>query len=139
MSFWRGLEIMMDNMVDNYWAEPVQIIPWGPIGIDDDGAPDPARKAVNTRGVLVMPGAAATGEAGTMATGMVSGQLDLTTWLSITDFNLKTLKLSDLQHGDRIYFPERDEWYAMDRPIPSKTGRPQIYLQRLQETTVRDQ
>jgi hypothetical protein len=136
VAFWRQIEVMMDDLVDDYWAEPVRIVPWGPVGIDDDGQPDPARKVVNTRGILVMPGAAATGEAGTQATGMTSGQIDIGTWLSITDYNLKSLKLSDIEQGDRVYFEERDEWYMIDHPIPSKTGRPQIYMSRIQENTL---
>jgi hypothetical protein len=136
MVFWRGIERLCDDLVDDYWAEPVEIHPWGPVGIDDDGTADPARPAVVTRGILVMPGAAATGEAGSQATGMNSGPLDLTTWVSLTEYNLKTLKASDLQQGDRVYFPDRDEWYMIDHPIPSKTGRPQIYMSRIQESTL---
>src|SRR3954468_12482939 len=100
MAFWRTVEVLMDDIVDDYWSEPAEIHPWGPVGIDDDGAADPVRPVVVTRGVLVMPGGPATGEAGNQATGMVSGQLDLATWLSITDYNLG-MKVSDVAQGDR--------------------------------------
>lgn len=136
MVFWRGPQVMMDGIVDDYWSEPVRIVPWGPVGIDDDGSPDPARPALNTIGILVMPGAAASGEAGTKATGMTSGPVDASTWVSITEYNLLPMKLSDLQQGDRAYFPDRDEWYMIDHPMPSKTGRPQIYMSRIQESTL---
>lgn len=136
MVFWRGPQVMMDDLVDDYWSEPVKYVPWGPVGIDDDGSPDPARPELDTRGVLVMPGAAATGEAGTGATGMTSKPLDASTWLSITEYNLLPYKLADIQQGDRVYFADRDEWYMIDHPMPSKTGRPQIYMSRLQESTL---
>ena len=136
MVFWRGPQVMMDGMVDDFWSEPVQIVPWGPVGIDDDGSPDPARPAITRRGILVMPGAAATGEAGTRAQGMTASYFDTSTWLSITEYELLPMKLADIQQGDRVYFPDRDEWYMIDHPIPSKTGRPQIYMSRLQESTL---
>jgi hypothetical protein len=135
MVFWRGPQVMMDSIVDDFWAEPVQIVPWGPVGIDDDGAPDPDRPALATIGVLVMPGAAATGEAGTGGQG-IAKPLDASTWVSITEYNLLPMKLSDLQQGDRVYFPDREEWYMVDHPMPSKTGRPQIYMSRIQESTL---
>jgi len=136
MVFWRGPQVMMDDLVDDFFAEPMRLVPWGPVGIDDDGAPDPARPELLTRAALVMPGAAASGEAGSGAQGMTATYLDTTTWFSITEYNLLPYKLSDLQQGDRVYFPDRNEWYMIDHPMPSKTGRPQVYVSRIQESTL---
>jgi len=91
---------------------------------------------LDTRAALVMPGAAASGEAGSGAQGMTATYLDTTTWFSITEYNLLPYKLSDLQQGDRVYFPDRNEWYMIDHPMPSKTGRPQVYVSRIQESTL---
>jgi hypothetical protein len=136
MVFWRGPQVMMDSIVDDFFAEPMRYVPWGPVGIDDDGQPDPARPPLDTRAALVMPGAAASGEAGSGAQGMTATYLDTTTWFSITEYKLLPYKLSDLQQGDRVYFPDRNEWYMIDHPMPSKTGRPQVYVSRIQESTL---
>jgi hypothetical protein len=131
---WRSLQVMADDLVDGQWAEPVEIRPWGPVGMEDDGAPDPNRPPVITTGVLVMPGAATTGEGA--GSGFESGPVSRQTWLSITEHRLLPMKLHELQQGDRIYFPDRDEWYMVDYPVPSKTARPNIYLTRLQTGSI---
>jgi hypothetical protein len=129
---WRALERMVDDLVDDQWGEDVEIHPWTGAGIEDSGGPDASRRAIVTIGILVMPGAAAVGEGGTVSTGMASAPLGASTWLSISTHNLKGIALNDLQEGDRVYFPDRDEWYMIDHPLPSVTARPQVYLNRLE-------
>ena len=122
----------MDDIVDDQWGEPVELHPWSGSGIEEGGGPDPTRRAIVTIGILVMPGAAATGEGGAVSTGMSSSPLGASTWLSISTHNLKGVALHSLTEGDRVYFPDRDEWYSVDHPLPSVTARPQVYLNRLE-------
>jgi len=44
--------------------------------------------------------------------------------------------VSDLQQGDRVYFPDRNEWYMIDHAVGSKTARPRLYMSRMQEKTL---
>lgn len=119
-------------MVDDQWGEPVEIRPWHGADVSGEGEPDPNRPVILTDGILVQPGAAAYGEAGAQSTGMAARPVGLNTWLSISQHKLKGFRLADFEEGDRIYFPDRDEWYSVDHPLPSVTARPQLYLVRLE-------
>lgn len=128
---WRALERVMDAIVDDTWAEPVEFHPWGWRGVEDNPEPDPDRAVLKTMGILVMPGAATTGEgaaAGGMATPLTSS-----TWVSISEDNLKNTDLAYWREDDRVFFPDRDEWFKIDHPLPSATARPNIYLVRLEK------
>lgn len=129
---WRAMEVLLDDMVDDQWGEPVELHPMAGADVDSEASPDPTRKIVTTVGVLFMPGAAATGEAGSMATGLTSKQVQNDVWVSISEHRLKGVDLATWKSEDRVYFPDRDIWYKILYPIPSVTGRPQIYLARLQ-------
>ena len=127
---WRPLERLVDDMVDAQWGEEVEFHPWGGSGIEQGGGPDPEREVIHTIGILVMPGAATTGEGASDGGGEAPAML--ATWLSISQHNLKGSKLHEWKQEDRVYFPDRNEWYMVDHPLPSVTGRPNIYLHRVQ-------
>lgn len=129
---WRALERLVDGIVDDQWGEPVELHPMAGADIDSEAGPDPTRRVVRTVGILVMPGAAAMGEAGTIGTGMASRTVFNDVWLSISERNLLGSLLHTWREEDRVYFPDRDEWYKVENPVPSVTARPQIYLSRLQ-------
>jgi hypothetical protein len=130
-SGWRSLERVMDAIVDDTFGEPVELHPWGWRGVEDNPERDPDRPILKTTGILVAPGAAVTGESGTgggMASPLTGG-----TWLSLTEEALKTTKLEDWREDDRVFFPDRGEWYKIDHQVPSVTARPNIYLVRLEK------
>jgi hypothetical protein len=130
---WRALERLVDDIVDEQWGEPVELHPFTLPDVEGESKPDPTRSIVITTGILVMPGAAATGEAGAQSTGLASTPAQMDTWLSISTHNLRGAALHTWIEGDRVYFPDRDEWYTIDHPMPSVTARPQIYLARIQK------
>jgi hypothetical protein len=85
-------------------------------------------------GVYVMPGAAATGEAGTIAIGRsnVGGPvLTAAEWVSITEDQLGNP--ANWQPNDRVYLPERGTWHNINSITPSATGRFNVNLTRVQE------
>jgi hypothetical protein len=129
---WRALEVMVDNIVDGQWGEPVELHPMAGADIDSEAGPDPTRPIIRTTGIFVTPGAAAMGEGGTVASGMATRVVQNDTWLSISDHNLKRSRLHEWKEEDRVYFPDRDQWYKVLYPTPSATARPQIYLARVQ-------
>ena len=130
---WRGLERYMDAIVDRQFGEPVEMHPWTEGGISDEGGADPARDIIYIIGILVAPGASATGEGGVVSTGMSHRVVAYDIWLSIQEDQLAKAKLETWQKGDRIYFPDRDQWYTILYPTPSVTARPQIELARMQK------
>ena len=132
MVLWRSLEQRMDRIVDRQFGEPVEMHPWTTATVSDEGGPDLARDMIETIGILVMPGAHAMGEAGTVGAGMATRVVQNDTWLSIQEDNLLKSKLFMWREGDRVYFPDRDEWFSVLYPTPSVTARPQIYLARMQ-------
>lgn len=129
---WRGFERMMDRIVDNYFGEPVIMHPWTQATVATEGDPDPTRKMIEITGILVMPGASATGEGGTIGSGMATRVVTNDTWLSIQEDQLVKAKLETWQEGDRVYFPDRNLWFTVLYPTPSVTARPQINLARMQ-------
>jgi len=130
---WRGYERLVDKMVDAQFGEPVEMHPWSLGGISEEGAPDPERSVIKTIGILVMPGAAAIGEGGTVSVGMSTRVVANDVWLSIQEDRLAEAKLPTWKKGDRIFFPDRQEWYEVAYPTPSVTARPQIELTRMQK------
>ncbi|HEY6613494.1 MAG TPA: hypothetical protein VIZ32_03220 [Vicinamibacterales bacterium] len=129
---WRGFERMMDRIVDGYFGEPVQMFPMLPATVATEGEPDPNRQVIEITGILVMPGAAATGEGGTVGSGMATRVVTNDTWLSIQEDQLIKARLETWVEGDRVYFPDRNLWFTVLYPTPSVTARPQINLARMQ-------
>lgn len=131
-SSWHGLQQWMDGLVDNQFAEPVEFHPWHGAADDATGATsgaDPNRAVLYTTAVYVVPGARATGEAGTRAAGLATQVLQSEEWISIVGE-----KLGDpgswLAH-DRIYLPERGTWHEISTVIPSATDRYNVNLIRI--------
>ena len=129
---WRGFERLMDRVVDRYFGEPVEMRPMLPATVTAEGTPDPNRKIIEVIGILVMPGAAAMGEGGTVGSGMATRVVTNDTWLSIQEDQLVKAKLETWQEGDHVYFPDRNLWFTVLYPTPSVTARPQINLARMQ-------
>jgi hypothetical protein len=129
---WRGFERLMDRVVDRYFGEPVEMHPMTQATVGTEGEPDLTRKMIEVVGILVMPGAAAMGEGGTVGSGMATRIVSNDTWLSIQEDQLIKAKLETWQEGDRVYFPDRNLWFTVLYPTPSVTARPQINLARMQ-------
>jgi hypothetical protein len=96
------------------------------------GGPDTTRPALtgsNVIGVFTSPGSRLVGEmAGEAMTQMVENEC----WLSVEQTVLGD-DLSYWQSNDRVFMPDRDEWYTINYIGPSSTFRPLIHLSRLQE------
>jgi len=127
---WDGLRATVDGIVDNIFGEPVEFHPTlnSTNDYEDMTGPDPSRPVIKTTGILVNKGAATTGEGGTEGGGMSARVAVEDVWLSITDdkFDYR------LNKDDRIYFPDRDEWYEFGTlPIPVALHRPNIPLIRV--------
>jgi len=133
---WRGFERLVDKMVDAQFGEPVELHPWTTATAATEGGPDPAREVLVTWGILVMPGAAALGEGGSVSVGMSTRVVANDTWLSIQEDRLAKARLETWKEGDRVYFPDRDQWFTVLYPTPSVTARPQIELARMQKGTL---
>ena len=133
MVVWRGFERMMDRVVDRYFGEPVEMHPWTTATAATEGDPDPSREVIYIKGILAMPGAAATGEGGSVSIGMSTRVVAYDTWLSVQEDQLAKARLETWRKGDRVYFPDRDLWFTVLYPTPSVTARPQIELARMQK------
>lgn len=133
LSPWHALESATDAIVDAQFAEPVEFHPWnGGQHAFGDGFADPTRQILITEAIYVVPGARATGEAGTMAMGLSTRVVTNDEWISISEDNL-----GDPVHWqmyDRIYLPERDpsqQWHSITVVMPSATARYNVYTVRL--------
>src|SRR5262245_1598202 len=127
---WRALAARLDAYVDGTWAEPVELHPMVPGDIDTNPQPDPARRIVKTLGVFMKPGASIIGEGGlASAYGGNLHTIAQEAWVSIADERLVIDLLAWKQH-DRVYFPDRDEWYEIAWTDPSATMRSNIHLLR---------
>jgi hypothetical protein len=130
-SSWWELERVCDSIVDDVWAEPVELYPWKLGGVEDNPTPDPTRAVLKTRGVFMLPD-----ETGIGAGGGMTSPLTGVTWVSLSIDSFKASELDDWVEGDRVFFPDRQEWYVVDHQSPSATGRPNIYLARLEDTSL---
>lgn len=122
----------MDNIVDNQYAEQVELHPWQ--GTVDDASgltsgPDPNRAVVYTTAIYVVPGARATGEGGTRAAGLASQVLQSEEWISIVGEKLGDPALWEAH--DRVYLPARKTWHEISTVTPSATDRYNVNLIRL--------
>jgi len=107
-----------------------------PGDIDTNPGPDPSRAIVKTFAVFMKPGASITGEGGAArAYGGNIQQVTQDTWISICDARLIVDLLAWKQH-DRVYLPDRGEWYEINWINPSATARPDIHLIRVQTADV---
>lgn len=133
-SIWQNQERRVDAAVDRQFAEPVELWPWVKPQYTGEGGPDPARQHLRTYGIFVMPGATATGEGGTVGAGLTTRVVTNDVWFSITED--KIIDYSYWKEGDRVYLPDRDEWFALTFITPSATGRPNLNLVRIQKVDV---
>ena len=130
MSIWKSLELKMDKIVDRQFAEPVEFHPYTKASYSDPGSPDPARSILKTTGIYVNPGAAITGEGGTQGANLNFRLVMQDCWISIIgDY---TSSVYNWVRGDRVYLPERGEWWEITYIDLSPTNRPNIHLVRLQ-------
>ena len=141
MSIWRAFERQMDVLVDGQFGEPIELHPM--ISEEETtGSPeaDPSRSVLTCIGVYVTPGSRATGESGTIASGVArseAGMLTAAEWVSITEDQLgDPAKWGPaVSNYDRVYLPERGTWHTINSITPSATGRFNVQLVRVQEPT----
>jgi len=141
MSTWRAHQRAMDAEVDFEFGEPIELHPM--ISEEEttgSPAPDPSRSVLTCIGVYVTPGSRATGESGTIASGMArseAGVLTAAEWVSITEDQLgDPAKWGPaVSNHDRVYLPERNSWHTINSITPSATGRFNLQLVRVQEPT----
>jgi len=141
MSVWRQFQRRADAFVDSIYSEPIELHPMQ----DADEAtgsvePDPDRAVLYCIGVYVMPGARATGESGTIASGLARNEANVLTsseWVSITEDQIGDPSKwgPATSRADRVYLPERGTWHTINSITPATTGRFNINLTRVQEPT----
>lgn len=135
MNSWDALRQRLDKIEDLRWGEPVELYPWVEAGLEGTGQPDTTRKVLKTTGVYVTAGASLVGEGGIAAgLGRNLQQVEMDVWLSINEDVLGDI--NSWQAHDRVYFPERDQWFEILYVAPSATHRPNIHLIRLNETAI---
>ncbi len=132
MSGWRSIQRRMDALVDRQFSEPVELHPWTG-GADDatgrTSGPDPDRAVLYTTAIYVVPGARATGEGGTRASGMALAAVTSEEWISITADKLGDPSMWNAR--DRVYLPERNQWHEISNVVPSATDRYNVNLVRI--------
>ena len=130
---WVALEQRVDDLVDITFAEPVELHPWTDEGYSGDGGPDTSRKPVFTNGAYVTSGSKVVGEA---ASGSAIGAaiLEMEVWLSIQATLLGPITYWKAQ--DRVYWPDRNEWYSINYIPPSATYRYNVHLTRLNDAAL---
>lgn len=133
MSIWKALELKMDKIVDRQFGEPVEFHPWKKGTYSSKGVPDPDRAVIKTTGMYVNPGAAITGEGGTQGANLNFRLVMQDCWISIIDDYVNS---KAWVRGDRVYLPERGEWWEITYADPSPTNRPNIHLVRIQDIDV---
>lgn len=139
-ALWRSLAQRLDAFVDNRWAESVELHPWtgGQVSNPVGAGPDHSRPILTIQAVYLVPGAHATGEAGTRAAGMSSQQTTSEEWISIAEGNMGVLPPTNWRMFDRVYLadPERSEfpWHTVNYVVPSATMRWDVHLVRLNAT-----
>jgi hypothetical protein len=130
---WLSLQQRLDQIVDDEWAEVVEIHPWATPagGFSNEGGPDPTRPVLVTVGMYVTAGAAAAGE---VSQGMSAAhQIDMDVWLSVQQ---QLLGNYQWVNNDRVFWPWRSEWYQISYSAPSASLRPNIHLIRLNNTVL---
>ena len=133
MSTWRNLQRTVDRIVDTHFAEPCEIHPWVVTSrYSSLGGPDHSRPILKTTAIFAQPGAAVSGEGGTQGGGMSTRVVMQDVWTSITLDKLGR-DVNMYRTGDRIYFPEREEWHEIVWVDLSATDRPNIHMVRIMD------
>jgi hypothetical protein len=134
MSIWRDAERRLDAIVDGQFGEPVVFYPWttdSSSGVTDSGGLDTSRSVVKCTAIYVRTGATIIGESGMAhAFGGSTPLLAQDVWVSVSEQQLGDPLV--WKEYDRVFFPERNEWYGIAYPAPSATGRPDFHLVRIQ-------
>jgi hypothetical protein len=129
---WRILQGWMDGIVDDQFAEPVHLIPWGGgQRVSDEGTQDPARSVIITIGVYRTSGSA-TGDV--MAPGVTVQTQVAQEWIEITEQNMGDP--ANWHAYDRVFLPDQlpnQQWHTILKVNPSATKRYQVMLARLQQ------
>lgn len=132
-SVWRSLQERMDIIVDSKFSEPIEIHPYRVVsgGYSGSGSePDPNREILKTNGCLAGPGSNIIGEGGTMGAGGLNTRMVAQEfWLSLME--AKGGDIHTWKKGDRVYAPERNDWYEIVYSDRSWTGRPLFHLVQL--------
>jgi hypothetical protein len=132
---WYGLLTRTDSMVDVRFGEPIEFHPWSGATVSSPGVPDPNRPVLITVGIYVTAGANAIGEISSGAAGGSQTQLEQDVWASVQSINLGNYATT-WKANDRVYFPDRNEWFQVNFIPPSGTLRPDIKLLRLNEAAL---
>lgn len=129
---WLSMQRMMDGIVDDTWAEPVELHPWNRGGYaGDSDTPDTTRTVLKGPGVVAVymtPGSTASGETSDSPIQFMSQDIF---WMAIQADILGDP--ANWREGDRVYWPDRDEWFEVRHVAPSATRRHNVSLARLQE------
>jgi len=135
MSVWAAQEQRLDAVIDRFWGEPVELHPMSGGDVSEEPVPDSTRNIVFSTAVYMRPGSAVTGEGGTQGAGLSSQIVENDTWASIVG---DVIGGDDpfFEKDDRVYWPERNEWWAITYITPSATNRPNIHLVRLNPNSI---
>lgn len=129
---WFAIAQRMDTIVDNRFGEPVELHPWTAENFGSGGGPDPARAVLagpDVLGVYVTQGSKVIGEGSLGGAGGNTQLLEQEVWLSIQAGVLGDPAF--WKSDDRVYFPDRNEWYQISYIPPSATYRYNVHLLRL--------
>jgi hypothetical protein len=135
---WTIFQRRADSIIDNWLGERVELHPWTNEGFGSEGGPDPNRAVLagpDIIGCYVTAGSGIVGELSTGAAGASTKLLELDVWLSIQSIIIGPL--TNWKADDRVYFPDRDEWFLISYPGPSATFRPNIHLIRLNDNALK--
>lgn len=135
---WKDYRLDLDSIVDGFWAEPIEIHPMIAGDVSDDATADPSRPIMRGVAVYMRPGAAITGEGGTQGAMLTTQIVQSDVWASITIEQVGGGYIPVYNKDDRIFWPERNEWYAISYVVPSATGRPNIHMIHLSSESIND-
>lgn len=125
-----NLQARLDGIIDLRWGEPVELHPWTQGQYTTEGVPDPSRPVIKTTGVYAMNTSRTVALAMAMGGPNTAKMVEADVWASIQLTNIGSL--ANWKANDRVYWPQRNEWYSINYVAPSATGRPKIYLIRIQ-------
>jgi hypothetical protein len=136
MSVWQAQQARLDAVVDRFWAEPVEFHPMIGGDVSQEPAPDSSREILTgIVAVYMRPGASITGEGGTQGAMLTTEIVQADIWASIQG-NLIGGDEPIFGKDDRVYWPERNEWFSITYIAPSATNRPNVHLTRLNPNSV---
>jgi len=136
VSWWVQQQRFLDNLVDQFWGEPVELHPMTPGTVGTDPAADSARPIMHATAVMMQPGAEIVGEAGRAYAygGSNLRTIEQDVWVSIQD--LQSGDITQWKPHDRVFWPDRGEWYEIAWINPSATHRADVHLIRVQDADV---